>query len=590
MKIQSLAIIFIIIILPISLILSTYTKTRVETLNYQTEYDNKLNSSTYDAIKAYQVNSFENKTGDFTNSKIRDIKASVNTFFNSLQSNFATLGYTKSSLQNYVPAIVYTMYDGYYIYTPFTNTWDTADFNDKTVDDGIKGEMQEQIEPDDDHKQTKYKNGEDLYGLKPYVFYSCRYKKDGYGIDVVITYSLDNYIQIQGTINGNAVSKYGYVLNTKNNNFRINADGNVYYEGVNIGTETLYENVSYKEQKVGDTEEKQYITSYPYIKRNGVKYYYGDIVIDGATQNTIFYVSNGKKIAQSTLNDLGVSEETIRNNDSAKKYYQEANNMINFITTNHLDELTVDDIVDIDTGLTYASEGKTNPFNKSTSSNGRIFDFNCAEDDGIESEKSNFNEHRKEVIKYAIERNLSIVIANFDKEAGVSTEYKLPKLTDTDWDKIMDNIGIITFLQGMSIGGKIYNGYSVITNNKNEDVVNYDSIYIRTGINTNPNDENAEFHRITENNLINILNGNSIGIFNGNIERRVVDDTNLNSGYYFPVYAKLSYSSVVTQTGTGKDSEQTIKQYLNDKYDLKKLVYTALARERYGVYRPKLEI
>ena len=57
MKIQNLAIIFIIIILPISLVLSSYTKTRVETLNLQADYDSKLNSATYDALKAYQVNS-----------------------------------------------------------------------------------------------------------------------------------------------------------------------------------------------------------------------------------------------------------------------------------------------------------------------------------------------------------------------------------------------------------------------------------------------------------------------------------------------------------------------------------------------------
>ena len=98
MKIQNLAIIFIIIILPISLVLSSYTKTRVETLNLQADYDSKLNSATYDALKAYQVNSFENKTGGFTNSKIRDINASVNTFFNSISSNFVSLGYTKSSI------------------------------------------------------------------------------------------------------------------------------------------------------------------------------------------------------------------------------------------------------------------------------------------------------------------------------------------------------------------------------------------------------------------------------------------------------------------------------------------------------------
>ena len=102
MKIQSLAVMFIILILPISLVLSSYTQSRVETLQIQASYDSKLNDATYDALKAYQLNSLNNDTSDYTNSKIRDIKASVNTFFNSMSTNFKTLGYTKETLQSYI--------------------------------------------------------------------------------------------------------------------------------------------------------------------------------------------------------------------------------------------------------------------------------------------------------------------------------------------------------------------------------------------------------------------------------------------------------------------------------------------------------
>ena len=123
MKLQGLAIIFIIIILPISLVFASCTQARVETISLQTTYDSKLNDATHDALKAYQLNNFTSDTSDLANSKIRDIEASVNTFFNSLATNFSSLGYTKTTLQNYVPALVYTMYDGYYIYSPYKNTW-----------------------------------------------------------------------------------------------------------------------------------------------------------------------------------------------------------------------------------------------------------------------------------------------------------------------------------------------------------------------------------------------------------------------------------------------------------------------------------
>ena len=80
MKIQYLAVIFIIIILPISLILDSYVKSQIETLDLQILYDSKLNDATYDAIKAFQLNTVNSSTSDLANSKMRDIEASVNTF------------------------------------------------------------------------------------------------------------------------------------------------------------------------------------------------------------------------------------------------------------------------------------------------------------------------------------------------------------------------------------------------------------------------------------------------------------------------------------------------------------------------------
>lgn len=222
MKIQSLAIIFVILILPISLVLTSYTQSRVETLNLQAEYDSKLNDATFDAVKAYQINSFDTAiSNDLTNSKIRNIEASVETFFNSISSNFSNLGYTKKTLQNFIPALVYTMYDGYYIYSPYTNTW----WNN-TANSDIINELQEQIPHENVNGQDiqsetgTYANGKKLFGLKPYVYYSARYKKGN--MDIVITYSLDNYIQIQGKIGKELVSKYGYLLSENHINNYLN--------------------------------------------------------------------------------------------------------------------------------------------------------------------------------------------------------------------------------------------------------------------------------------------------------------------------------------------------------------------------------
>ena len=200
-----------------------------------------------------------------------------------MATNFSTLGYTKDTLQNYVPAIVYTMYDGYYIYSPYTNTWWT---------DGANSDIQDQISQQIPTQNT-YGNDENLYGLKPYIYYSCRYKK-GSSLDVVITYSLDNYVQIQGLVDGKAVNKYGYLLS----DVSVNGE-NVTYKGINITSEHLKENV-YVDGAVKELS---------YIKLGGTKYY-----TDGSS---VFSILNGKSAKGQT-----VTIEDITNNQNAKKYYK----------------------------------------------------------------------------------------------------------------------------------------------------------------------------------------------------------------------------------------------------------------------------
>lgn len=518
MRIQNLAVIFIIIILPISLVLASYTQNRVQILSMQTNFDSKLNDATYDALKAYQLNSFNSDTSDYTNSKMRDIKASVNTFFNTMSTSFSSLGYTKETLQNYVPALVYTMYDGYYIYSPYKNTWDSETIGNHKND-------------------VSYHDGDELYGLKPYVYYSCRYKNSE--CDVTITYSLDNYIQIQGYIlksgKKKTVSKAGYLLSDLSVN-----ENDVTYKGVKITTESAL-----KEDVYVDGECK----NLSYIKKNGTKYY-----TDG---EKVFSVLNGKSIEQS-----GVTVAEINSNSNAIEYYKQADELKKFITSGPLKDLSTDNIVKLDDKEYYEISGN-------------IFDF-----DNIESETSNFNTHRIDVIKNSIERNLSVAITNFNNYSNVQTEFEMPKLTDSDWDKIMDNISVISFLQGINMGGKLYNGYSIITNTKNEDIVMEDSIYIKQG---------DTFHRVTETGLS--FSNDMVGIYNVNLERRTAEDTNGNTQYYFPVYGMLSYDSIVTQNKIAKPSDQSLYDYVKSLNDnLKKVYYTALGRERYGLYRRHLEI
>ena len=266
MKIQSLAVIFIIIILPISIIVSEYIQGQMQTLRLQISYDSKLDDATYDAIKAFQLNTVNSSSSNYADSKLRDIEASVNTFFNLIATNFNMAGYNKDVLKDYVPALVYTMYDGFYIYSPYTNTLDE--------------ETSSQITPGTD-TDIEYSDGIRVTGLKPYIYYSCRYTTAA--IDVVITYSLDNYVTIQGTVNGNTVNKEGYVLD--NLTATKDASGNI--TSITYRGQTISANEPLQQERVGNA-------IYKYIKINGVKYYQD-------TDGSWFSLFNGTKLKQDSM-------------------------------------------------------------------------------------------------------------------------------------------------------------------------------------------------------------------------------------------------------------------------------------------------
>ena len=179
MKLQHLAVIFVIIILPISLVLAAYLGNQITTIQLQTQYSTKLINATYDSLKAFKINTANNNYSTLGASKARDIEASVSTFYRTLATAMGTIGYSSYELQTYTPALVYTLHDGFYIYTKYYDT-----------------------------NKNEY-----TYGLKPMITYSCRYKVgNGDRYDFVVNYTLDNSISIIGTVDGEFVTKSGYLI------------------------------------------------------------------------------------------------------------------------------------------------------------------------------------------------------------------------------------------------------------------------------------------------------------------------------------------------------------------------------------------
>jgi len=469
--------------LPIAILVSEYIQNQIDTLNNQTSYNSKLISATYDAVKVFQINTVGNTTSDISGSKIRDIEASANAFLDSISNSFGLRGNNTKAVNNYIPAIVYTLYDGYYIYSPYTNN-----LGDGNSDNTYNGSIEIK-------SGSTYSNGDTIYSTKPYIYYTCRYQPSGDN-DFVITYTLDNYITIQGTVGGKYINTSGYLLDDVdvtgvNVTDYYNETGvqyeelqkldylklNVKYKGVSISNETLEE---YVLDESGLNQNTKKPNKYKFIKVNGTKYYYNP---DGKEGEKIFFLLNNKRMYNppSTLTvDQCIS--AIENNTSAKQYYVNAWAFTSWVRSiQSLNGLQSND-----------SEDDYEIGNPSY----RIFKQDSGSNPvSIEAPNSEFNAERLAVIRKSIEKNLTIAIANYNNYSSSTNEFMMPKFNEEEWTRVINNVSVISFLQGLPIGGKVYNGYAIVENNKNQEVVSEDSIYITSA-------DDQFYHKITDSDLV----------------------------------------------------------------------------------------
>ncbi len=576
MKLQHLTIIFVIIVVPISLVLSMYINTQIKTINNQTKYDNMLINATYDGVKAFQLNTANNMYSTISNSKIRDIEAAINVFFSSLATNMGTSGYSQDDLKSYIPAIMVNLYDGYYIYS---NYYDT--------------------------EYGGYK-----YGLKPFVYYSCRYKK-GNNTDFVVNYTLDNTITIIGTISGKYVVKTGHLLAGSDNveneilneNLIILNDDDT--QNINPKAEN-FQYIVYNSQKIyKDNSDAAFVNGRDdtgALGRQRYFYYSSEYKKD--------YVTNPETIKY--LNEHLVNENGKWNlqSDSARKYYSESlentttdleGNPISFTNwvIRYLGNITAEDAVG-------TNGNKIQDFATNLGTT-KIFDISSS-NNPLES-GSAFNEHRRNVIRKSIETNLVSAIATFSAHTVVGYEFAMPKLSEEEWEKIENNVCMLSFFEGMPIGAKVYNNYCVVSNNTNQETVGNDSIFIV--------DSNGEYHKPGCLKLIENLKNNNVTI-NGayassEFERKTVsitgEDSNAHSqllggdvdsgkyAYYYPeaytpcYYCMGSVSQIYSTDDIISDSikdsngnKVNITNLGTARINLRQIYLTALARSKYNLY------
>ena len=118
MKLQGLGIICALIVLPIILVLSYYISLQVDTVDMQNEYDGYLLDATHNAMASFEINTANEDLSSVSDSLRTIIEASSNIFINTLSTNLGMSNASKSYVEPYIPALLYTLYDGYYIYAP----------------------------------------------------------------------------------------------------------------------------------------------------------------------------------------------------------------------------------------------------------------------------------------------------------------------------------------------------------------------------------------------------------------------------------------------------------------------------------------
>lgn len=300
MKLQHFAVIFVIIVLPISFLLSMFMQSKIDEINLKAEYDSRISDATYDGIKAFELNTNNENEKLTINQKEKEVKYAIETFYKTLANKFSYNGLDSNSLKDYTPALLFNLYDGFFI-------------------------------------QSKYKNVENNnyeYGIRPYEKYSCRYaKSDKY--DFIINYTLDNYILIYGKVNGEIVNKSGYLIDIR----KIDEDSknkidlgeeitSLYYDDVKIEKETLknYEiklennNVIQKENVYESTSALDYYKeSYKFTKwvENALKDIKPSDAVDEISGGKIDFSIN-KTIDNANIFETNIFEINDNNNPEEK--------------------------------------------------------------------------------------------------------------------------------------------------------------------------------------------------------------------------------------------------------------------------------
>lgn len=622
MKLQNMTVIFIIIMIPIIIVTSYYIGLQIKTITMQKDYTVKLQTAAKDSIQALEINTVEwnSASSNLADSKRRDVLASINTFTTSLANNMGIGGAGKGRIQTYIPAIVYTMYDGYYIYS-------ASLMKDQETDEAGLTQF-------NDNGTIKSNGNSYQYILKPYSPYSARYVTPDNKIDVTVNYTLDNYIRVYGTVDGEYQTKEGYLVvcdsnsNEGVNNVKNSSISEIKYRGAVIKPETLKENVyangevneytyiydQYDNKLYWDQTEANYFS----VDKYNNKVYLQNALPEGDagfsitnrfrkisipmydnredewTVQKVFQILNpGGDFKFYYENESGAfvefTAENVLDNVNKDKDYSAINYCVESYVftqwvTKNLGNITVEDMQSLTEGQYNNVDDRAKIFEISEDNN------NPDPENDDAYAKSVLAQHKKDIIINTIEKNLSQATAQA-QEMNPNYEYRLPQLSYDEWEQALSNISIIAFMQGMPIGLKYYNNYAIATSTLNKEFVDPDELYF-----AGKDDQYYHQRQCEQATGSDYVGYRSIDYVAKSYEKS--DNGTTSTKYYYP-HANSTNSELEcyyclvnrsTYKNNGRWKGNLLYKNWSDSY------YNALARERYmqldepGTYKPNVTV
>ncbi len=315
-----------------------------------------------------------------------------------------------------------------------------------------------------------------------------------------------------------------------------------------------------------ETTPKEYTYIYNYIDKSNQTVATGEKLYWDKEKGKYFKNSKSQKIWVNSIVEEKQDASAIAYFKEAYEFSTWVNKNLSTITVKNIDTSTLDD----------RSKTELN-----TIGNAQIFNL---EKNDPESKDSAFNEHRRAVIRNSIQSNLNVAIANYNNNSevlGSTYDFRMPILSETDWEKVLDNVCVISFMQGLPIKTKMYNGYSIISNDVNKETINSDLFYFidkTTGV----------YHKIECNTLKeSVKNKDSIKAYTNLLFRKqTLTKTDKTTRYYYGHTQTACYDCIIsTKNVSTKEEVLTNTKAKPELTTIKTEYYLALARERYNLYK-----